>query len=120
MKRILLIVGVLLVVAMTLGVIRNGSLPALPEIVSFTATPRAVAPGGSAVLAWETRGVESVAMESGPVFGPRGNMELQKGLPPSGMMTVHPKESTVYVLECETSFGTMCMSQSVTIQVNRH
>jgi hypothetical protein len=117
MKRILFILAVLLIAAVALGIIRNERLPAQPEIVSFTATPRTISPGGSSVLAWETRGTKSVSIESGPVWGPRGHMEMHPGLPPSGMMTVQPAESSIYVLECETTVGEMCMSQSVTVEV---
>jgi len=119
MKRVLLVLAVLLIVAVTLGVMRNGELRTEPEIVSFTATPRIVSPGASSTLAWETRGVASVALEWGPVWGPRGNREMHPGLPPTGTMTVEPKENTIYVLECETTSGTMCMSQSVTVQVKQ-
>jgi hypothetical protein len=88
-----------------------------PEIVSFTATPRVVSPGESATLAWKTRGVASVALEWGPEYHPRGRMQKRTGLDPSGTMTVQPREDTVYVLECETDAGEMCMLASATVRM---
>ncbi len=88
-----------------------------PEIVSFTATPRVVSPGQTVTLAWKTRGAPSVAMEWGPALNPVANMKRRSQLPASGTMTDQPRQDTVYVLECETASGDMCMSASATVSV---
>jgi hypothetical protein len=124
MKRTLLWLLVLLFgLAVTLGLIRSRAArigsAVFPEIVAFTATPRVISPGESATLAWETRGVVTVAMSWGPENNPRGNMQRRTGLPPVGMMIVRPGEDTVYVLECETDAGEVCMSAGATVRVKR-
>ena len=124
MKRTLLLLLLLLFgLAVTLGLIRSRAArigsSVFREIVAFTATPRVISPGESATLAWETRGVVSVAMAWGPESNPRGNMQRRTGLPPLGTMTVQPKEDTVYVLECETDAGQVCMSASASVRVKQ-
>jgi hypothetical protein len=44
-------------------------------------------------------------------------MQWRAGLPPSGTMIVQPEENTVYVLECETASGQMCMTASATVRL---
>src|SRR5215469_10065609 len=122
MKRLFIMLFLLLAVAVALGVVRSlapgvGSGTGYPEIVSFKATPRVISLGDSSVLSWETRGTTSLAMEWTPERAPRGNMQRVTGLPPSGTMTVQPKEDTVYVLVCETPSDSTCASMSVTVQV---
>jgi hypothetical protein len=122
MKRIFgLLLLLFLALAVTLGVMRirgaavkSGSLP---EIVSFTVTPRVISRGEFAIVAWDIRGVPTVTIESGPESHPRGSMRRQSGLPAVGKMTVRPEEDTVYVLECETEYGQTCVSASATVRV---
>jgi hypothetical protein len=84
MKRTLLwLLFLLLALAVTLGLVRSraariGSVIS-PEIVSFTAIPKVISHGQSATLAWETRGVTSVAMERGPEHHPRGALQKSAG-----------------------------------------
>jgi hypothetical protein len=122
MKRTTILLLLLLVaLAASLGVMRSGAAPTglgiSPEIVTFTATPQTIARGQSATLTWNTRSTASVTIESGPESRERGSMEKHAGLPSAGTLIVHPEENTVYVLECETVFGDMCMSASTTVRV---
>lgn len=122
MKRILLLVlSLLFVLVATLGIMRTGIAsigPAnTPEIVYFTATPRVISRGESVTLAWKTSGLASVAMEWKPEYHLRGAMQKLNGLPPSGTMIVQPREDTIYVLECESASGDMCISASASVRV---
>ncbi len=84
------------------------------EILSFTATPTHVVPGGTVTLEWTTRGVETVALD----WMPKGeHSQHRAGLPPSGTLAVQPKVTTRYVLNCEADSGNSCASQSVTVRV---
>ena len=58
-----------------------------------------------------------MALQWGPTVHAREAMKRQTGLPPSGKMTDHPQETTVYVLECEDALGAVCTSASVTVMV---
>ena len=124
MKRTLLLLLLLFFgLAVTLGVIRSreariGSA-VFPEIIAFTATPKLISLGESATLAWETRGVVTMGIAWCPENNPRGNMQRRTGLPPVGTMIVQPEEDTVYVLECETEGGQVCVSASTTVKVKR-
>ncbi len=55
-------------------------------------------------------------MEWCPESDPRGQIHRMDGLPPKGTMTVEPKESTIYILECETKEW-MCATASATVRV---
>lgn len=122
MKRTtILLLFLLFALAVSLGVMRSGASPTglgiSPEIVTFTATPQVISRGQSATLTWNTRATASVSMESGPEDRDRGSMQKRVGLPSSGSLTAQPEENTIYVLECETLFGDMCMSASTTVRV---
>jgi hypothetical protein len=124
MKRILLLVlFLLLVLALTLGVVRSRAAriepPGPAGIVSFTATPRSINAGESSTLEWMTRGVDSIAMEWGPAARPRDAMERRIGLPPVGTLVVRPEEDTVYLIECEGGSGQVCTEASATVRVTR-
>jgi hypothetical protein len=105
--RMLLLV--LFALAITLAVIHNrarGSGQATyPEIISFKATPPVIHAGEAVELSWETTSTGSVAMEWARVNDPRGDIHRLDGLPPKGTMKVEPKESTIYILECEATTG---------------
>jgi hypothetical protein len=122
MKRTtLLLLLLLLGVAVTLGVMRSGARPEglgiSPEIVTFTANPQVITKGQSATLTWNTRSTASVSMEWGPEDRDRGALQKRVGLPSAGTLVVQPQENTVYILECETLFGDMCMEASTTVRV---
>ena len=121
MKRtLILLIFLLLALAGTLAVVRNREPQILPEvapaIVSFTATPQVIAPGESITLDWETKGVSTVALEWGPANSPRGNLQKESILPPSGTRIFEPQEDTIYVLECETAPVPACTA-SATVRV---
>lgn len=88
-----------------------------PRIESFTATPKVIHAGDSVTLAWVARGVPSVGIAWAPERRPRDSMQRRKDLPPSGTMVVKPEVDTVYVLECESEEGVVCMSASATVRV---
>ncbi len=72
-----------------------------PSIVSFTATPDAVAAGGSSVtLRWETSGALEVVLSAVPTHA---------GIPPApavtGSLVVTPPAPTVYTLEARGAQG---------------
>jgi len=100
---------------------RSGAAPIglgiSPEIVTFTSNPPVIAKGQSATLTWNTRATASVAMEWGPEDHERGTLQKRVGLPASGSLVVQPQENTIYILECETLFGDMCMEASTTVRV---
>ena len=84
------------------------------EILSFTATPARVSPGGNVTLEWKTRGVETVAID----WMAEGSQSQRRGgLPANGTLTVQPKVTTRYILDCAADSGNSCASQSVTVQV---
>ena len=117
----LLLLFLLLALAAALGVRRMRAAEpggvSLPKIVSFTATPNIARPGESVTVAWQTRGAQSMALAWGPAVHAWEDMKRQTGLPPSGTLTDHPRETTIYVLECEDKLGTVCTSASVTVTV---
>ena len=120
-RDLLLLLLLLLAFAAALGFMRtrvdqSGS-GSSPEIVSFTAWPRVVGPGDTVTLTWVTRGAPSVAISWGPERRSNASAEKRAELPPSGSLQVQPKENTVYVLECETNLGRMCMSASTTVRM---
>jgi hypothetical protein len=122
MKRtfgLLLLLFFLLAVALGVMRLHGATLKSviLPEIVSFTVTPRVISRGQSATLAWDVRGAPTVAIAWCPESHPRGNVQRQSGLPAVGTLTVQPVENTVYILECETDYGQTCVSASATLQV---
>jgi hypothetical protein len=111
----------LIAFAGALGVMRSGApatgLAISPEIVSFTATPSVISPGETVTVAWKTRSTAAVAIEFGPASHPRGSFERRDDLPSSGTLTFKPTEDTIFVLECDTVFGAMCMSASTTVRM---
>ena len=121
MKKTLLLTSfLLLTIAATPGVRRSSAFrigPVMPEIVSFTANPKVIAHGETVTLAWEMRGVPSVSIAWGPEYHQRGTMQRKTELPPSGTMIVRPMENTLYVLECGTLAGDVCMAASASVRV---
>lgn len=124
-KRILwLLVFLFLIFAVALGVIRSRvslSPPALPnvapQIVSFTASPKIINAGETVILSWATTGASIIAIRSHPEFHPGSSGEGQVGLPPWGTLAVHPQESMIYVLECESARGEIAASASASVRV---
>ena len=120
MKRTMLwLMFLIFVVAVSLGFLRSheniSGLGIYPEVVSFTATPAVVAPGGTVTLDWDTRGTTAVTLKWAPESRPDEPMQGRTGLPPKGTLTLNPQESTVYILRCDTVAGVMCMSASTTV-----
>lgn len=84
------------------------------EILSFSATPTIVAPGGKVMLEWKTRGVDTVAIDW---MAQGSRSQRRAGLPANGTLEVQPKVTTRYILDCEADSGNACASQSVTVRV---
>jgi hypothetical protein len=117
----LLLLTLILIVAVSLGLVKSRSKPTglgvYPEIVTFAATPEVVRAGEPVTLTWETRGTVSVAMEWGPPTPAAEALQLRPNLPSSGSITVQPTEDTVYELRCYTVAGPMCLPISATVKV---
>ena len=112
-----------MLVSAALGVVHSPrSRPGLgiyPEVAPFVATPEVIRAGDSATLSWTTRGVVSVVLESIPESQSEGAEEL-RGLPPTGSITVHPRETTAYFLRCETVFsGRACAGTAARVEVKQ-
>ncbi len=89
-----------------------------PQILSFTAVPPVAQPGQPVTLAWNVRGTRSVELNWAAGGKSDAADPESANLPPSGQITVHPKQDTVYKLTCETADGPMC-STSVTVRTER-
>ena len=88
------------------------------EILNFAAKPQRYHAGQFAYLEWKTRGVDSVYVEWMPDANPRSRSQRRAGLPPTGSLEVQPKNTTRYVLGCESTDHVYCASQSVTVEVH--
>jgi hypothetical protein len=77
----------------------------VPKILSFTATPSTIAPGGSALLEWETSGVVFVTID------PIGDFFSE------GSVTVSPLRTTVYRITATNAAGTATATATVTVPV---
>ena len=113
--------GLLLAVSTVLGVVSpkrdKPGLGIYPEVAPLTAAPELISLGETATLTWASRGAESVILESIPEGRPEARGEV-RGLPPAGAITVHPNETTVYRMRCETAFsGRKCAGIETRIAV---
>lgn len=79
------------------------------QIISFEATPRTVAPGESAELAWQVAGATAirVAVKDGAV--------LQADAPAQGTLGVTPDANTTYVLSAEGTGGPVTAEVTVLV-----
>lgn len=77
--------------------------PPRPAILSFTATPSTVAPGGSTVLAWNVTGADTVTIAPGI------------GQVTGTTITIRPVGTTTYVLSARNAGGTSSTSVTVTV-----
>lgn len=75
-----------------------------PVVLTFTASPQTVSPGGSTTLAWSTQGATQVTLDNG--LGSH---------PATGMVTVTPGQSTTYTLTASGPGGQT--TAQVTVQV---
>lgn len=77
----------------------------VPKILSFTATPSAIQPGGTSTLEWSVSGVDFVTIDPvGGVFA-------------DGSIDVQPKKTTVYRLTAKNEAGTATATVTVTVIV---
>lgn len=77
----------------------------VPHILSFTATPSAIAPGGTSTLAWSVSGVDFATIDPvGGVFA-------------DGTIDVSPKKTTVYRLTATNEAGSATATVTVTVIV---
>lgn len=77
----------------------------VPKILSFTATPSAIPPGGTSTLQWSVSGVEFATID--PVGGVFAN----------GSIDVSPTKTTVYRITATNAAGTATATVVVTVIV---
>lgn len=77
--------------------------PSRPAILSFTATPATVAPGGSTVLAWNVTGADTVSIAPGI------------GQVTGTSIAIRPVGTTTYVLTARNAGGSSSTSVTVTV-----
>ena len=75
----------------------------VPQIISFTATPSAISPGGTSTLEWSVSGVLFATID--PVGGVFAN----------GSIDVSPGKTTVYRLTATSEAGTASATVTVTV-----
>jgi hypothetical protein len=119
-----ILLGLLLVVTAVVGFSRvkavHTGLGTYPEIFALNAQPEVIQPGDFTTISWSARGAASVTLESTPDNAGPEVTRLQKGLPPVGSMKVQVRETTNYVLRCETVFsGAACMPGRVVVEVKK-
>lgn len=91
------------------------------QVLRFSAQPRVIHRGESAVLSWNVRNAAAVELEE--AFEPSGDvtdpfLHLLGRFPSNGTFTVSPKSSATYVLSCGGSTPqALCVSASVSIVV---
>jgi hypothetical protein len=112
----------LLVVSAGLGLARmpksHPGMGFYPEIAPFTASSAAIQAGEAVTLSWETRGTVSVTIQSTRENGGSEIVEVQKGLPPAGSLTLRPRGTTRWTMWCETVFsGRACLPTEVKVEV---
>ena len=76
-----------------------------PTVMSFAASPPAIAEGGYATLSWDVSGAETVAIDNGV-----GQVD-----PESGTVQVSPDATTTYILAAENQTGETTSSITVTV-----
>jgi hypothetical protein len=79
------------------------NVPLTPPVVTFTATPSTIAPGGSSTLTWTTTGATSVLITG---------LRFQAL---SGSVVVDPSETTTYTLTATGDGGTTVLPVTVTV-----
>jgi hypothetical protein len=77
----------------------------VPQIITFTATPSTISPGGSATIEWSVDGVDFVTID------PIGDEFAE------GSLDVSPKKTTVYRLTATNAAGTASATVTVTVLV---
>lgn len=88
----------------------SGSVDILPTQITFTATPPAINPGDTSILAWDTTGFTSCG-----IVDDDGNIIFPTGPTVDGSTSVSPTTSTEYTLTCDGLSGSQ--SANVTVAV---
>lgn len=122
MKQPLMIVLILLLaVAGGLGITRDNMNPIgmgfYPEIYTFEALPDVLNHGGTATLTWASRGAAGLVLEARTEKSGPERTEILAVLPVSGEFKVHPDETTIYRLKCDTVLGLKCGNAELKIEV---
>ena len=90
-----------------------------PLIVSFTSSPDTIQAGDSADLNWATRGADRVNLAWRTDNAPEECLHHVTVLPAKGLLTVHPRATTVYTLSCEADITQqVCAPVTVLVSVN--
>ena len=120
-KSFLLVVLLLLAFSVSMGVTRGRMEPIglgfYPEIFVFEAVPNEVHKGGKATLEWESRGAAGLVLEARAENADASRAEIVAELPAKGHLEVHPSESTVYSLKCDTVLGLKCGNAELRLEV---
>ena len=82
---------------------QNPPAPSPPSIVSFTANPTSIQPGGSATLSWVVTGANSISINQGV------------GTVTGTSVTVSPTATTTYTLTATNSKGSQTAQTTVTV-----
>jgi hypothetical protein len=77
----------------------------VPEILSFTATPSTISPGGTAILEWSVSGVDFVTIDPIGDFFANGSIE------------VSPLRTTIYRITATNAAGKATATATVTVPV---
>lgn len=85
----------------------------------FEIHPQEIAPGEAAMLRWSIKGATRVVVQEAPDSRPAALRAIGEFAGASGKLEVKPKESTTYVIICDSATY-VCASTSVRVRVKRH
>lgn len=116
--------GILVAVSLALGFGHSNhpreGLGTYPEVIPLKAAADTLREGESTTLSWTSRGATTVILEAYPESASWQRGEEKSELPPTGSITVHPRETTLYRMRCETAFdGGECAGADATIVVKK-
>jgi hypothetical protein len=121
MRTMFWLLMLVVVCSAALGIVKDSDpyvgLLGVPDVVTFTATPEVVSPGQPVMLAWNTRGTASIAIDFGPEDQPRGTYEHHADLPSIGTMRVKPAKDSIFMVGCETVAKLDCQPHIIRVQV---
>ena len=78
---------------------------AIPQVVTFVATPQSIAPGGSTQICWQVTGATTISIAPG----------IGSNLAANSCSTVTPSATTTYTLTATNAVGTIQANLTVTV-----
>ncbi len=90
----------------TASIVVSVSLPSLPVINSFTASPTGIVSGASSTLSWSTTGATSISIAPGAFTSALA----------AGTTSVSPSSTTTYTLTATNAAGSVTATATVTVQ----